>query len=68
MKIITGITKVELTRNEIETIKKAGQIFTNIYYSDEIALACDDDIVIGKATFKFFGVDDLATTLLSIVE
>lgn len=68
MKIITGITKVELTRDEIETIKKAGRIFTNIYDSDEIALACDDDIVIGKATFKFYGVDDLATTLLSIVE
>ena len=68
MKIVTGITKVELTRNEIEVIRKAGQIFTAIYDNDEIALACDDDIVIGNATFKFFGVDDLATTLLSIVE
>ena len=68
MKIITGITKVELTKNEIETIRKAGQIFANICDSDEIALACDDDIAIGKATFKFYGVDELATTLLSIVE
>lgn len=68
MKIVTGITKVELTKDEIEIIRKAGQIFANICDNDEIALNLYDDIAIGNATFKFYGVDELATTLLDIVE
>lgn len=68
MKIVTGITKVELTKDEIEVIRKAGKIFSDIYHHKEISLNLCDNIAIGKATFEFYGVDELACTLLSIVE
>lgn len=68
MKIVTGITKVELTKDEIEVIRKAGKIFASIYHNEEISLNLYDNITIGNATFEFYGVDELATTLLDIVK
>lgn len=67
MKIVTGITKVELTKDEIEIIRKAGQIFADIRDSDEMSNYYGD-VTIGNATFKYFGMDEIATTLLDIVE
>ena len=68
MKITAGITRVELTDDEIEIIRKAGKIFADIYDNEQVSVDCCQLLSIENASFKAYEVDELASTLLSIVE